>query len=424
MDGENAIGRESTLARQNRAPGGLVRHPSDPRTRAGLVDPLRDGGAAAGRRLRARLDHLVPSRRIPRAPSDSALRPPSPRPAPGGSTPPACAATAELCRTRRIAGLGSVLEGHRRPLWTFPRLAWERELLPGAQVVLAPTADFAGSLTVGDSAHRIDGWRGAVAHIYGHGNAKRWGWIHADLGGGDVLEAVTAVSHKPGLRRLTPLAFVRFRIDGKDWPASLCRHCGCGQHSACGTGSWKGASAAARCSSASTSPPDRCVSLGYTDPDGGTAVCTNTEQADVHVEIDDRRWSVLGTDMPKSACAASRRPPSTKGSRHEFPARPAAADGLAECSSSGTCRRPARRRRGRRPRRLLRRIVRPLQQRARARRAVAAIPCPQRPRLHVEQRRFRGQHGKRRAGRCTRRPGPSSRRIRSSSSSADGSDLV
>jgi len=42
-------------------------------------------------------------------------------------------------------------------------------------------------------------------------------------------------------------------------------------------------------------PENRCVSLQYTDPDGATAVCTNTEQADIHVELGDRRWSVLGT---------------------------------------------------------------------------------------------------------------------------------
>src|SRR6185312_14077982 len=42
-------------------------------------------------------------------------------------------------------------------------------------------------------------------------------------------------------------------------------------------------------------PTEKCVSLQYTDPDGGRAVCTNTEQADVHIEIDDRQWSVLGT---------------------------------------------------------------------------------------------------------------------------------
>ena len=181
-----------------------------------------------------------------------------------------------------------------RPLWTFPRLTWERELLPGAQVVLAPTADFAGSLTVTDATAHIDGWRGAVAHIYGHGNAKRWGWIHADLGGGDVLEVVTAVSHKPGLRRLAPLAFVRFRLDGKDWPASTlpCLR----MRTTLGPRHWQleGRIGGRRVLIRVDQPPDRCVSLGYTDPDGGTAVCTNTEQADINVEIGDRRWSVLG----------------------------------------------------------------------------------------------------------------------------------
>jgi hypothetical protein len=181
------------------------------------------------------------------------------------------------------------------PLWTFPRAAWERELLPGAQVVLAPTADFTGSLTVGDTAHRVDSWRGGVAHIYGHGNAKRWGWIHADLGDGDVLEAVTAVSHTPGLRRLAPMAFVRFRIGGKDWPATFLP--ALRMHTTLGVEHWQlegridGREVLIRVDQ----PPDRCVSLAYADPDGATAVCTNTEQADIHIEIGDRRWSVRGT---------------------------------------------------------------------------------------------------------------------------------
>jgi hypothetical protein len=181
------------------------------------------------------------------------------------------------------------------PLWTFPRVAWERELLPGAQVVLAPTADFAGSLSVGDATHQLAGWRGNVAHIYGHGNAKRWGWIHADLGDGDVLEAVTAVSHKPGLRRLAPLAFVRLRIDGKDWPTgnlpSLRMRTTLGLQHWQLEGRIDGRKVLIRVDQ----PAERCVSLGYTDPDGGAAVCTNTEQADIHIEIDDRHWSVLGT---------------------------------------------------------------------------------------------------------------------------------
>ena len=185
-----------------------------------------------------------------------------------------------------------------RPLWTFPRVTWERELLPGAQVVIAPTADFTGSLTTehqAGTAVRVDGWRGGVAHIYGHGNAKRWAWLHADLGGGDVVEVVTAVSHKPGLRRLAPMAFVRFRIDGKDWPASPLPSLR--MRTTLGLQHWQlqGRIGGRRVLIRVDQPPDRCVSLGYTDPDGGKAVCTNTEQADVHVEIDDRRWSVLGT---------------------------------------------------------------------------------------------------------------------------------
>ncbi|CAM4142044.1 hypothetical protein MB901379_00701 [Mycobacterium basiliense] len=190
------------------------------------------------------------------------------------------------------------------PLWTFPRASWERELLPGAQVVLAPTADFTGSLTVADTTHRITGWRGAVAHIYGHGNARRWGWIHADLGDGEVLEVVTAVSHKPGLRRLAPMAFIRFRLGGNDWPAgpvpSLRMRTTLGAQHWQLEGRIGGRDVLIRVDQ----PPQRSVSLQYIDPDGGRAVCTNTEQADIHIEISrghgstrviDRSWSVLGS---------------------------------------------------------------------------------------------------------------------------------
>lgn len=181
------------------------------------------------------------------------------------------------------------------PLWTFPRRAWERQLLPGAQVVISPTADFTGAITVGDTTHRADGWRGGVSHIYGHGNARRWGWIHADLGDGDVLEVVTAVSHTPGLRSLAPMAFVRFRIDGKDWPASPLPSLR--MRTTLGVRHWQleGRIGRRPVLIRVDQPENRCVSLQYTDPDGSTVVCTNTEQADVHVEIGERSWSVTGT---------------------------------------------------------------------------------------------------------------------------------
>ncbi|QUR69559.1 hypothetical protein F6B93_03315 [Mycobacterium spongiae] len=189
------------------------------------------------------------------------------------------------------------------PLWTFPRVAWERELLPGAQVVLAPSADFTGTMSVGDDTHRLDGWRGGIAHIYGHGNAKRWGWIHADLGNGDVAEVVTAVSRRPGLRRLAPMAFVRFRIDGTDWPASPLPSLR--MRTTLGLQHWQleGRIGSRDVLIRVDQPPDKCVSLGYTDPDGATAVCTNTEQADIHIEISrrqrgsrvvERTWSLHG----------------------------------------------------------------------------------------------------------------------------------
>ncbi len=181
------------------------------------------------------------------------------------------------------------------PLWTFPRVAWERELLPGAQVVLAPTATFTGSVTLRGTPHRVDGWRGGVAHIYGRGNAKRWGWIHADLGDGDVLEVVTAVSHTPGLSRLPPIAFIRFRIDGKDWPASGLPSLR--MRTRLGLRHWQleGRIGGRGLLIRVDMPENLCVSLKYIDPDGATAVCTNTEQADIHVEVGDRRWAVLGT---------------------------------------------------------------------------------------------------------------------------------
>ncbi|WP_375489595.1 hypothetical protein [uncultured Mycobacterium sp.] len=181
------------------------------------------------------------------------------------------------------------------PLWTFPRVAWERDLLPGAQVVLAPTAQFTGALTVAGASHRVGGWRGAVAHIYGHGNAKRWAWLHADLGNGDVLEVVTAVSHRAGLRRLPPMAFVRFRIDGKDWPPSGLPSLRMRTTLSVRHWQMEGRIGRRDVLIRVDQPESRCVSLQYTDPDGATAVCTNTEQADVYVEVGDRRWSVLGT---------------------------------------------------------------------------------------------------------------------------------
>lgn len=165
-------------------------------------------------------------------------------------------------------------------LYTFPRWAWEREVLPAAQVVTMPTATFSGTV----DGHPFDGARGAVAHIYGHGNAQRWVWLHADLGGTDVLEVVSAVSRRPGLRLLPPLALVQLRLDGQDWPRDSLAAAPFLTTQVDGL-SWRvrGCVGRHRLDVDVTIPPERSVNVSYTDPDGATATCTNSAIADAHI---------------------------------------------------------------------------------------------------------------------------------------------
>lgn len=186
------------------------------------------------------------------------------------------------------------------PLWTFPRWVWQRHVLPAAQVVPIPTTRISGTA----AGEPFDG-AGGVAHIYGHGNAQRWLWLHADLGQGDVLEIVAATARRPGLRALPPLPLVQLRYQGRDWPrdplaaALLFR-----AHMDIDGFRVSGAVGSRRLRVEATLPADRCVAIGYTDPDGATATCQNTERADVQVRVDrltargwrdERTWSLDAT---------------------------------------------------------------------------------------------------------------------------------
>jgi len=190
-------------------------------------------------------------------------------------------------------------------MFTFPRWAWDRELLPGAQVVPVPSARIGGSVQVdGDRIELSPDTRGAVAHVYGHGNAERWGWLHGELGGGDVVEIVAAVSRRPGLDRLAPLPFVQLRVAGRDWPrhpmlaAPLLRaELGLPRWQVHGTvGRW-------RLRVTVDIPESQSVSLDYRDPDGASATCTNSELADADIVLERRagrwetaaHWIVKGT---------------------------------------------------------------------------------------------------------------------------------
>ncbi len=211
----------------------------------------------------------------------------------------------------RLRGAAGPLEwdltasGGGSPLYTFPRWAWYRELLPAAQIVPAPTAAYDGTVRRGDRVLELRAAPGGSARIYGHGNAERWAWLHADLGGGDVCEVVAAVSTRPMLNRLRPLPFVRLRVDGADWPGGDPLRTALRARAEIGLPSW---SVRARSGDRAveievTLPPGGTVAVDYADPDGRAAVCHNSELADARITLlrrdgsgrrIERRWSLDG----------------------------------------------------------------------------------------------------------------------------------
>jgi hypothetical protein len=190
-------------------------------------------------------------------------------------------------------------EATSEPLFTFPRRLWENEILPSAQIVPAPTAVFNGTVSVGDEVFDLDSARGGTARIYGRGNAERWAWLHADLGGKDVLEVVVAASRHGFVKHLhlRPLAFVQLRLAGEDWPGNSVvsapkfkAHLGTRRRTQFGPLEFSvtGRVGKRRLSVSASLPEDKTVTVDYVDPDGATATCLNSEVADAHVVVTER----------------------------------------------------------------------------------------------------------------------------------------
>lgn len=187
------------------------------------------------------------------------------------------------------------------PLWTFPALAWERDALPAAQVLAGADARITGIVDVGGERVGFDAAPAGSARIYGHGNAERWGWLHADLGGGDVLEVVSAVSLRPGLRRLPPASFVQLRLGGRDVPRLPLAP----GKVALGLPTWtmRAHFGRRRLRTTVEIPAEGAIAVGYVDPSGLTATCTNSERADAEILLErfdgrwrlDRGWHLEGT---------------------------------------------------------------------------------------------------------------------------------
>jgi hypothetical protein len=173
-------------------------------------------------------------------------------------------------------------------------------LLPAAQIVPYPTATFRGH--VNDT--QIDDARGALARIYGHGSAERWAWLHADLGGGDVIEIVAAAPRNRGPLSLRPLPIVRLRVDGDDWPRANIANAVVGRaHVDLPRWNISVRTRRRRLTANVVVPPERSVALTYVDPDGSTATCTNSERASAEITLEaynggwhtERHWSLEAT---------------------------------------------------------------------------------------------------------------------------------
>lgn len=194
-------------------------------------------------------------------------------------------------------------EDSSKPLYTFTKSAWEKQLLPSCQVVPSPQARFSGTISVGRKRIELDAARGAAARIYGKANAKKWAWLHADLGGGDVLEIVAAAPrHGPlGHLHVPPIAFVQLRFDGSDWPrnsiaaAPLFKaRIDMARESQLGPKEWslEGRVGNKKLSAWVTLPEGKTVSIGYVDPDGERACCVNSEVANAHVVLKERTGGI------------------------------------------------------------------------------------------------------------------------------------
>ncbi len=192
------------------------------------------------------------------------------------------------------------------PIYTFTKLAWDKEILPSCQIVAGPNLTYNGTITVMNKEFEISNAKGALARIYGHGNAKKWAWLHLDLGGKDMLEIVTAVSTKPGLDRLKPFAFVQLRYNNEDWPSNPLTafpffKTKLSKKQDNNYWSVSGKFGDYRIEVKVKLDKEKCVEVEYTDPDGKKAVCVNTEigDAEVFLEkkvsnkwVEEKRWII------------------------------------------------------------------------------------------------------------------------------------
>lgn len=203
------------------------------------------------------------------------------------------------------------------PLHAFPAWTWGKGVLPATHAVPMPTAAFTGWVRTPEGELDLRDAPGATARIHGRGNALRWAWLHADLGGGDVLEVVAAVSAHPLLRRLRPLTFLRLRRSGRDWPARDTLLCAPAYRTTIAYPTWTtvGRVGDRRIAVEVTLDPARTLDLRYEGPDGRISRCRNSERASATITTEVRHgatwvpeggWRLDGTAHAEVGSEATR----------------------------------------------------------------------------------------------------------------------
>lgn len=180
------------------------------------------------------------------------------------------------------------------PLRPVPDCAWERGLVPGGRVVAQPAVHASGEVVVGGRRLRLHDAVGAVAHIHARGWPRQWGWLHGDLGHGEVAEILSVAPGGAGPASLPPGSLVQLRVGGRDWPRGPLL-AGARLRGRLGLPAWSvsGRVGDRRLRAWIHLPASRCVTLSCGASDGSPVTRTHTARADADVVVERRaggRW--------------------------------------------------------------------------------------------------------------------------------------
>lgn len=153
---------------------------------------------------------------------------------------------------------------------------------------------FTGTVRLDGETISYEGERGQQSHRWGRRHARSWAWAHCSTwedGGDAVFEGLSAKSSNV----LPALTFLYLRFRGDDLYFGDARGA-LRARSTIDPPVWSFAASNARWKIAGSARlvPDRSIQVRYDDPDGGERHCTNSEIADLMLEVYERTGRTWG----------------------------------------------------------------------------------------------------------------------------------